>query len=69
MSRRWHHHRAGQASAHGKRTYDEHFKCDAVAFLKSGRKAAQFARELGISPCNPRDWKERYSNGDRLPAP
>lgn len=43
-----------------KRTYDEQFKRDAVALLEGGRKAAQLARELGISPWNLRDWKERY---------
>lgn len=46
-----------------KRTYDEQFKRDAVALLESGRKAAQLARELGISPWNLRDWKERYGTG------
>ncbi|MFO1440077.1 MAG: transposase [Verrucomicrobiaceae bacterium] len=33
-----------------KRTFDEQFKRDAVALLEGGRKAAQLARELGISP-------------------
>lgn len=33
-----------------KRTYDEQFKRDAVALLEGGRKAAQLARELGVSP-------------------
>jgi transposase-like protein len=46
-----------------KRSYDEQFKRDAVALLESGRKAAQLARELGISPWNLRDWKERYGTG------
>ncbi|MBK8092734.1 MAG: transposase [Verrucomicrobiaceae bacterium] len=35
-----------------KRAHDEQFKRDAVALLDSGRKAAQLARELGISPWN-----------------
>ena len=43
-----------------KRIYDEQFKRDAVALLEGGRKAAQLARELGISHWNLRDWKERY---------
>lgn len=46
-----------------KGTYDEQFKSDAVALLESGRKAAQLARELGVSPWNLRDWKERYGAG------
>ena len=46
-----------------KRTFDEQFKRDAVALLEGGRKAAQLARELGISPWNLRDWKERYGTG------
>lgn len=40
-----------------KRIYDEQFKRDAVALLEGGRKAAQLARELGISHWNLRDWK------------
>ena len=43
-----------------KRTFDEQFKRDAVALLEGGRKAAQLARELGISPWNLRDWRDRY---------
>ena len=46
-----------------KRTYDEQFKRDAVALLESGRKAAQLARELGISHWNLRDWRKRYGTG------
>ena len=46
-----------------KRTYDEPFKRDAVALLAGGRKAAQLARELGISHWNLRDWKQRYGTG------
>jgi transposase len=46
-----------------KRTYDEQFKRDAVALLEGGRKAAQLARELGISHWNLRDWRERYGTG------
>lgn len=46
-----------------KRTFDEHFKRDAVALLEGGRKAAQLARELGISPWNLRDWKALYGTG------
>jgi transposase-like protein len=46
-----------------KRTFDEQFKRDAVALLESGRKAAQLARELGISPWNLRDWKALYGTG------
>jgi transposase len=46
-----------------KRTYDEQFKRDAVALLEVGRKATELARELGISPWNLRDWKERYGTG------
>jgi len=46
-----------------KRTFDEQFKRDAVALLEGGRKAAQLARELGISPWNLRDWRERYGTG------
>ncbi|MBK8091022.1 MAG: IS3 family transposase [Verrucomicrobiaceae bacterium] len=51
-----------------KRTYDEQFKRDAVALLESGRKAAQLARELGIS-LNLRDWKERYGTGAAVSQP
>lgn len=46
-----------------KRSFDERFKRDAVALLESGRKAAQLARELGISHWNLRDWKARYGTG------
>ena len=52
-----------------KRTYDEQFKRDAVALLEGGRKAAQLARELGISHWNLRDWKERYGTGAAAPVP
>ena len=43
-----------------KRSYDEQFKRDAVALLEGGRKAAQLARDLGVSTWNLRDWKKRY---------
>lgn len=46
-----------------RRTYDEQFKRDAVALLESGRKAAQLARDLGISAWNLRDWKRLYGSG------
>ena len=46
-----------------RRTYDEQFKRDAVALIEGGRKAAQLARELGISHWTLRDWKERYGSG------
>lgn len=46
-----------------KRAFDEQFKRDAVALLEGGRKAAQLARELGISTWNLRDWKARYGTG------
>lgn len=46
-----------------KRTFEEQFKRDAVALLEGGRKAAQHARELGISPWNLRDWKARSGTG------
>lgn len=46
-----------------RRSYDEQFKRDAVALLEGGRKAAQLARELGISVWNLRDWRERYGTG------
>ena len=46
-----------------KRSYDEQFKRDAVALLEGGRKAAQLARDLGISPWNLRDWRKRYGIG------
>jgi transposase len=46
-----------------KRSYDEQFKRDAVALLEGGRKAAQLARDLGISSWNLRDWKRRYGTG------
>jgi transposase len=46
-----------------RRTFDVQFKRDAVALLEGGRKAAQLARELGISPWNLRDWKARYGTG------
>ncbi|GEP46484.1 transposase [Brevifollis gellanilyticus] len=46
-----------------RRVYDEQFKRDAVALLEGGRKAAQLARELGISHWNLRDWKKRYGTG------
>jgi transposase-like protein len=35
-----------------KRSYDEQFKRDAVALLEGGRKAAQLARDLGVSSWN-----------------
>ena len=55
----------GQQPIHSgaKRRYDEQFKRDAVALVEGGRKASQLARELGISPWNLRDWKERYGTG------
>jgi predicted AAA+ superfamily ATPase len=43
-----------------RRSYDEQFKRDAVALLEGGRKAAQLARDLGVSPWNLRDWKKLY---------
>ena len=46
-----------------KRSYDEQFKRDAVALLEGGRKAAQLARDLGVSPWNLRDWRKRYGIG------
>lgn len=46
-----------------KRSYDEQFKRDAVALLEGGRKAAQLARDLGVSPWNLRDWRRRYGIG------
>ena len=46
-----------------KRTYDEQFKRDAVALLEGGRKAAQLARDLGVSTWNLRDWKKLYGTG------
>jgi transposase-like protein len=46
-----------------KRSYDEQFKRDAVALLEGGRKAAQLARDLGVSSWNLRDWKRRYGTG------
>jgi transposase-like protein len=46
-----------------RRTYDEPFKRDTVALLESGRKAAQLARDLGISAWNLRDWKRLYGSG------
>jgi transposase len=46
-----------------RRTYDEPFKRDAVALLESGRKAAQLARDLGISAWNLRDWKRLNGPG------
>lgn len=46
-----------------KRSYDEQFKRDAVALLDGGRKAAQLARDLGVSPWNLRDWRKRYGIG------
>lgn len=55
----------GQQPIHSgaKRRYDEQFKRDAVALVEGGRKASQLARELGISPWNLRDWKDRYGTG------
>jgi transposase-like protein len=46
-----------------RRSYDEQFKRDAVALLESGRKAAQLARDLGVSAWNLRDWKRLYGTG------
>ncbi len=46
-----------------RRSYDEQFKRDAVALLEGGRKAAQLARDLGVSPWNLRDWKKLYGTG------
>jgi len=46
-----------------RRSYDEQFKRDAVALLEGGRKAAQLARDLGVSPWNLRDWKRLYGTG------
>ena len=58
---------ASETSGNGdkklRRCYDEAFKRDAIALLHGGRKAAQLARELGISVWNLRDWKERYGVG------
>jgi transposase len=51
------------SSGQKKRSYDEQFKRDAVALIEGGRKAAQLARELGISHWTLRDWKERYGTG------
>ena len=51
-----------------KRSYDEQFKRDAVALLEGGRKAAQLARDLGVSFWNLRDWKRRYGGGVRRRA-
>ena len=46
-----------------RRSYDEQFKRDAVALLEGGRKAAQLARDLGVSTWNLRDWKKLYGTG------
>ncbi len=46
-----------------KRSFDEQFKRDAVALLEGGRKVAQLARDLNVSPWNLRDWKQRYGAG------
>lgn len=44
-----------------RKTYDVEFKKQAVQMLiSSGRPMTQIARELGVSPWNLRDWRERY---------
>jgi transposase len=43
-----------------RKTYDLEFKKQAVQLvLTSGRPLTQIARELGVSPWNLRDWRER----------
>ena len=50
-----------------RRTYDETFKRDAVALLLKGdKRVKQLAQDLGVSPWNLRDWRERY--GPSAPA-
>ncbi|MDB6006478.1 MAG: transposase [Prosthecobacter sp.] len=50
-------------TAKKKRSFDEQFKRDAVALLEGGRKVAQLARDLNVSPWNLRDWKRCYGTG------
>lgn len=43
-----------------RKTYDLEFKKQAVQLvITSGRPLTQLARELGVSPWNLRDWRER----------
>jgi transposase len=43
-----------------RKTYDPEFKKQAVQLvITSGRPLTQIARELGVSPWNLRDWRER----------
>ena len=43
-----------------RKTYDPEFKKQAVQLVNtSGRPLTQIARELGVSPWNLRDWRER----------
>jgi transposase len=43
-----------------RKTYDLEFKKQAVQLVvASGRPLTQIARELGVSPWNLRDWRER----------
>ena len=44
-----------------RKTYDVEFKKQAVQMvISSGRPLTQIARELGVTPWNLRDWRERY---------
>jgi transposase len=43
-----------------RKTYDVEFKKQAVQLvITSGRPLTQIARELGVSPWNLRDWRQR----------
>ena len=44
-----------------RKAYDPEFKKQAVQLvITSGRPLTQIARELGVSPWNLRDWRERF---------
>lgn len=44
-----------------RKTHDVEFKKQAVQMvISSGRPMTQIARELGVSPGNLRNWRERY---------
>ena len=46
-----------------RKTYDPEFKKQAVQLvITSGRPLTQIAREVGVSPWNLRDWRERLQS-------
>lgn len=45
------------------RRYDQQFKADAVALVKSGRTAVEVARDLGVSTWSVRYWIKQAEQG------